>query len=422
VSSNGHRQARGGTLVLGGGFGGAYVARLLGKQGATIVSLDSAMLYTPLLPEVAAGAIEPRHVVVPLRMMCPQAEVLRGRAVALDEERKSVAVETDVGPVELQYERLVVALGSITRMLPIPGLEDHGIEFKSLPDAIYLRNHILRNLERAEADPDNAERYLTFVFVGAGFAGVEALAELIDLVSDAHRHYPTIRDTPHRWVLVDAGQRILGEVPARLGEYAEKQLRKRSVDIRLGTTLEAVEPDAVLLSDGTRLETDTLVWTAGVTPNPVLGDFGLPLDERGRVLVDHHFQVDGRSDVWAIGDCARVPNLATPDVFDPPTCQHALRQARRLAKTLRGKAPKPYRYKSLGQGATLGKDKGIANAFGMRVRGALGGAITRAYHLHQIPLFSRRIRVLTDGTLSAFFRRDMTEMGLSEPLRRGSRP
>jgi NADH dehydrogenase len=422
VSSNGHRQARGGTLVLGGGFGGAYVARLLGKQGATIVSLDSAMLYTPLLPEVAAGAIEPRHVVVPLRMMCPQAEVLRGRAVALDEERKSVAVETDVGPVELQYERLVVALGSITRMLPIPGLEDHGIEFKSLPDAIYLRNHILRNLERAEADPDNAERYLTFVFVGAGFAGVEALAELIDLVSDAHRHYPTIRDTPHRWVLVDAGQRILGEVPARLGEYAEKQLRKRSVDIRLGTTLERVEPDAVLLSDGTRLETDTLVWTAGVTPNPVLGDFGLPLDERGRVLVDHHFQVDGRTDVWAIGDCARVPNLATPDVFDPPTCQHALRQARRLAKTLRGKAPKPYRYKSLGQGATLGKDKGIANAFGMRVRGALGGAITRAYHLHQIPLFSRRIRVLTDGTLSAFFRRDMTEMGLSEPLRRGSRP
>jgi NADH dehydrogenase len=422
VSSNGHRQARGGTLVLGGGFGGAYVARLLGKQGATIVSLDSAMLYTPLLPEVAAGAIEPRHVVVPLRMMCPHAEVLRGRAVALDEERKSISVETDVGPVELQYERLVVALGSITRMLPIPGLAEHGIEFKSLPDAIYLRNHILRNLERAEADPDNAERYLTFVFVGAGFAGVEALAELIDLVSDAHRHYPAIRDTPHRWVLVDAGTKVLAEVPDRLGKYAEKQLRKRSVDIRLGTTLERVEPDAVLLSDGTRLETDTLVWTAGVTPNPVLGDFGLPLDERGRVLVDHHFQVDGRTDVWAIGDCARVPNLATPDVFDPPTCQHALRQARRLAKTLRGKAPKPYRYKSLGQGATLGKDKGIANAFGMRVRGALGGAITRAYHLHQIPLFSRRIRVLTDGTLSAFFRRDMTEMGLSEPLRRGSRP
>jgi NADH:quinone reductase (non-electrogenic) len=355
-------------------------------------------------------------------MMCPHAEVVRGRAVALDEERKSVAVETDVGPVELQYERLVVALGSITRMLPIPGLEDHGIEFKSLPDAIYLRNHLLRNLERVEADPDNAERYLTFVFVGAGFAGVEALAEVIDLVSDAHRHYPSIRDTPHRWVLVDAGTRVLAEVPDRLGEYAEKQLRRRSVDIRLETTLERVDSDAVLLSDGTRLETDTLVWTAGVTPNPVLGDFGLPLDERGRVLVDHHFQVDGRSDVWAIGDCARVPSLATPDVFDPPTCQHALRQARRLVKTLRGKAPKPYRYKSLGQGATLGKDKGIANAFGMRMRGVLGGAITRAYHLHQIPLFSRRIQVLTDGTLSAFFRRDMTEMGLSEPLRRGSRP
>ena len=422
MSENGHRQARGGTLVLGGGFGGAYVARLLGKRGATVVSLDSAMLYTPLLPEVAAGAIEPRHVVVPLRMMCPHAEILRGRAVALDEERKAVSVETDVGPVEMHYERLVVALGSVARTLPIPGLADYGIEFKSLPDAIYLRNHVLRNLERAEADPENAERYLTFVFVGAGFAGVEALAELIDLVSDAHRHYPTIRDTPHRWVLVDAGTKVLAEVPNRLGEYAAKQLRKRSVDIRLGTTLERVEPDAVLLSDGTRLETDTLVWTAGVTPNPVLGDFGLPLDDRGRVLVDTHLRVEGRKDIWAIGDCARVPNLATPGVSDPPTCQHALRQARRLAKTLRGKSLRPYRYKSLGQGATLGKDKGIANAFGMRLRGSLGGAITRAYHLHQIPLFSRRIRVLTDGTLSAFFRRDMTEMGLSEPLKRGSRP
>jgi NADH dehydrogenase len=242
--TNGHRTARGGTLVLGGGFGGAYVARLLGKRGATIVSLDSSMLYTPLLPEVAAGAIEPRHVVVPLRMMCPEAEVLRGRAVGLDEAKKTVTVEGDLGPVELGYERLVVALGSIPRMLPIPGLAEHSIGFKSLADAIHLRNHVLRNLERAEADPENAERYLTFVFVGAGFAGVEALAELIDLVHDAHRHYPAIRDTPHRWVLVDAGSRILGEVPDRLSEYAAAQLRKRSVDIRLGTTLESVVPTA----------------------------------------------------------------------------------------------------------------------------------------------------------------------------------
>jgi NADH dehydrogenase len=416
-SQNGHREAKGGTLVLGGGFGGAYVARLLGKRGATVVSLDGSMLYTPLLPEVAAGAIEPRHVVVPLRMMCPEAEIVRGRAVGLDEATKRVSVETDVGPVELGYERLVVALGSIPRMLPIPGLAEHSIGFKSLGDAIYLRNHILRNLERAEADPANAERYLTFVFVGAGYAGVEALAELIDLVSDAHRHYPSVRDTPHRWVLVDAGSRILGEVPDRLSEYAAAQLRKRSVDIRLGTTLESVEPTAVTFSDGTRLETDTLVWTAGVTPNPLLGEFGLPLDGRGRVVVDSHLRVDGRSDVWALGDCARVPNLATPDQPDPPTCQHALRQARRLAKTLRGRSPRPYRYRSLGSGATLGKDKGIAIGFGVRMRGILGATVTRTYHLHQLPLFSRRMRVLTDGMLSKMFRRDMTEMGFTEPPR-----
>jgi NADH:ubiquinone reductase (H+-translocating) len=418
--SNGNRTAKGGTLVLGGGFGGAYVARLLGKQGATIVSLDGSMLYTPLLPEVAAGAIEPRHVVVPLRMMCPEAEVLRGRAVGLNEAAMTVKVESDLGEVELGYERLVVALGSVPRMLPIPGLAEHGLGFKSLADAIYLRNHVLRNLERADADPENAERYLTFVFVGAGFAGVEALAELIDLVHDAHRHYPTIRDTPHRWVLVDAGSRILGEVPDRLSDYAATQLRKRSVDIRLGTTLESVEPTAVSFSDGTRLETDTLVWTAGVTPNPLLGEFGLPLDERGRVVVDSHLRVEGRDDVWALGDCARVPNEATPGQVDPPTCQHALRQARRLAKTLRGRAPKPYHYRSLGSGATLGKDKGIAIGFGVRMRGALGAAVTRSYHLHQLPLFSRKVRVLTDGMLSKIFRRDMTEMGLTEaprPLR-----
>jgi NADH:ubiquinone reductase (H+-translocating) len=421
MGQNGHKEAKGGTLVLGGGFGGAYVARLLGKRGATVVSLDGSMLYTPLLPEVAAGAIEPRHVVVPLRMMCPDAEVVRGRAVGLDESAKRVTVETDFGPTELEYERLVVALGSIPRMLPIPGLAEHSIGFKSLNDAIYLRNHILRNLERAEADPANAERYLTFVFVGAGFAGVEALAELIDLVSDAHRHYPSIRDTPHRWVLADAGSRILGEVPDKLGQYAATQLQKRSVDIRLGTTLESVEATAVTFSDGTRLETDTLVWTAGVTPNPLLGEFGLPLDERGRVVVDSHLQVDGRSDVWALGDCARVPNLATPDQPDPPTCQHALRQARRLAKTLRGRSPKPYRYRSLGSGATLGKDKGIAIGFGMRMKGMLGATVTRTYHLHQLPLFSRRMRVLTDGVLSKMFRRDMTEMGFTEPPRR-SRP
>jgi NADH dehydrogenase len=412
MSSADTRRARGGTLVLGGGFGGAYVARLLGKRGATIVSPESSMLYTPLLPEVAAGAIEPRHVVVPLREMCSHAELLLGRAVALNEAERSVTVENGNGAVEIEYDQLVVALGAVARWLPIPGLAEHGLGFKNLRDAVYLRTHILGRLEAADSEPGNAERELTFVFVGAGYAGVEALAELTDLVGDALRHYPSLKGRTQRWVLVDAGSKILAEVPGSLGAYAAKQLSRRGVDIRISTTLESVEEHAVTLSDGSRIETNTLVWTAGVKPNPVLSGLGLPLDERGRVKVDSSLRVEGRSNVWALGDGAAVPNEATPDRVDPPTCQHALRQARRLAKNFRGRE-RPYRYRSIGEGATLGRDKGIANLLGfINFRGLAGGLFTRVYHLYQLPLGSRRLRVLADGLLSAFFGRDMAEIGM----------
>jgi NADH:ubiquinone reductase (H+-translocating) len=412
--------AKGGTLILGGGFGGASVARLLGKQGATIVSPDSAMLYTPMLPEVAAGAIEARHVVVPLREMCPHAEVIRGRAVALDEERQTVRVETEVGEVDVEYERLVVALGAVPRELPIPGLAEHTLQFKVLGDAIHLRNHVLRQIDLAEADPENAERHLTFVFVGAGYAGVEALAELTELVQEAVGHYPKLADVPTRWLLVDAGAKILAEVPDSLSHYTASLLEKRGVDIRLETTVESVEADAVTLSES-RIDTNTVVWTAGIRPHPVLEQLGLPLDERHRVIVDEELRVEGRTNVWALGDCARVPNAATPDQFDPPTCQHALRQARCLAKALRGRQPKPYHYRSLGAGATLGRDKGIANVFGMRVHGFAGSFVTRSYHLYQLPLRSRRVRVLADGLISSFFKRDIAEIGAIE-LRLSPRP
>jgi NADH:ubiquinone reductase (H+-translocating) len=408
------------TLILGGGFGGAYVARLLGKRGATIVSPDSAMLYTPLLPEVAAGGLSPRHAVVPLRMMCPHAELARGRAVALDEASRTVSVETEVGPVELEYERLVLALGAVPRVPPVPGLAEHGLGFKRVADAIHLRNHILRQLELAEADRANAERHLTFVFVGAGYAGVEALAELQQLVSDASRHYASLREVPQRWVLVDGGPKVLAEVPDRLSEYTARLLSRRGVDLRLSTTLDSVEADAVTLSDGTRFDTETLVWTAGIAPNPLIGELGLPLDERGRVVVDSGLRVHDRDDVYAIGDCARVPNEATPETPDPPTCQHALRQARRLSKTLRGRG-KPYKFKSLGGGATLGRDKGIASVFGLKFRGLIAAAIIRAYHVHQVPLASRRLRVLTDGVLSHLFSRDIAELGGAELPKPGIR-
>jgi NADH dehydrogenase len=212
-------------------------------------------------------------------------------------------------------------------------------------------------------------------------------------------------------VLVDAAPKILPEIPHRLGEYAAQQLVKRGVEIRVETTLESVEPHAAHLSNGERFLTHTVVWTAGVKANPLLSQFDLPLDERGRVRVDEHLRVEGLEHVWALGDCAAVPNLATPGAVDPPTSQHALRQARRLAKNLAGE-PKPYRYQMLGQVATLGRHKGIADVLGLRFTGFLGWFITRTYHLYQLPLASRKLRVVTDWTTSLFFRRDIAELSM----------
>jgi NADH dehydrogenase len=408
------RTARGGTLILGGGFGGAHTARMLGKAGATIVNPETTMLYTPLLPEVAAGAIEPRHAIVPLRRMCPRAELIRGRVVALDRDEGRATVDTEFGTLDIAYERLVIALGASSRMLPIPGLAQKAMTFKSLPDAIQLRNHVMRQLEHADADPANARRYLTFVFVGAGYAGVEALAEVRQLVSDMWAHYPNLQQHQAHWVLVDVGTKVLSAVPGRLGDDAARQLRRDGVDIRLSTSLQCAEPNAVVLSDGSRLDTETLVWTAGVTTVPVVAELGLPLDGRGRIVVGPTLQVAGSSDIWAIGDCAAVSNLATGRL-DPPTCQHALRQARRLVKSLKGDE-RPYGYRSHGQGATLGRLKGIAYVFGVSVRGALAAAIVRWYHMAQVPQLSRAVRIMADSGLSLVFGRDYAEIPAVESL------
>ena len=411
------REARGGTLVLGGGYAGSWVTRLLGSRGATIVSTDNFMLYTPLLPETASGTLEPRHAVVPLRMMCPHADLVLGRAVALDEEHTAVTVTTDVGEQEIAYTNLVIALGAVPRTFPIPGLAEHAVGFKTLADAIYLRNHVLRELEAADAepDPDRVAAHLGYVFVGGGYAGVEALAELNDLVRDAMRYYPRLRAVRQRWVLVDAAPRILAEIPTRLGEYAARQLERRGVEIRHSTRLQSAGHDSVILSDGERIEARTLVWTAGVRASPLLAQLGLPLDERGRVPVDEYLRISGREAVWALGDCAAVPNRATPEERDPPTAQHALRQARCLARNLaapdKGRELKPYRYRMLGQAATLGHRKGIADVLGLKLSGFPGWFLTRTYHLTQLPLTSRKLRVVADWTAALFFRRDIAELG-----------
>ena len=408
------REARGGVLVAGGGFAGSYVARLLGRRGATIVSSENFMLYTPMLPEAASGTLEPRHVVVPLRQMCPHAELLLGRVTDLDEERRIVQVETpEAGSFEVAYEHLVLAIGAVPRTFPVPGLREHALGFKDLADAIHLRNRILRELEAADAALADGETaaHLGFVFVGAGYAGVEALAELSDLVKDALRWYPRLRGVAQRWVLVDAAPKILPEIPTRLGDYAARELSKRGVEIHVDTTLASFDGSEAVLSNGVRIPARTLVWTAGVKANPLLAELGLPVEERGRVEVDSFLRVRGRERLWALGDGAAVPNTRTPGAFDPPTSQHALRQARRLAKNLQGE-PKPYGYRMLGQVATLGRYKGIADVLGIRIRGFPGWFVTRSYHLLQLPLLSRKIRVVVDWTTSLFFRRDIAELSV----------
>jgi NADH dehydrogenase len=413
------RAARGGVLVLGGGFAGAYVARQVGRRGATIVNPTNFMLYTPLLPEAAAGNIEPRHVVVPLRTMCPSADLVLGCAVSLDRERRVVEVQTEAGRVAISYEQLVIALGSVTRTPPVPGLREHALGLKDLGDAIRLRNHVLRQIELADAAPHTADRRLTFVVAGAGFSGVEAIAEVSEMADEALRHHPRLAHVKPRWVLVDGAQRILGQTPDGLARFAERTLAKRGVEIVTQTRLASVDAEGVGLSDGRRIETATVVWTAGVAANPLVTALGLPVDDRGRVEVDETLRVVGSEDVWSLGDCAAVPNLATPGVVDPPTCQHALRQARRLSKNLRGN-PKPYKFRSLGHMATLGRRHGIAVVAGLRLRGIAGWIFARGYHVLQLPFASRRARVVADWTAAALFRRDLAELSMPATAESGA--
>src|SRR6478609_8768108 len=289
-------------VIAGGGFGGLAAARELEKtmpkQSARLVLVNETnfMLYTPFLPEAAAGTLEPRHVVTPLRDILKRTYLRLGAIVAHDPERKTVELRAKYGETEtLPYDQLLLALGSVSRTLPVPGLAEHAIGFKGLADAIWLRNHVVETLEEANAtdDPARRDELLTYVFVGGGYAGLEALAELQDFAADAMESYPRARLHGMRWVLVEATGRVLPEIEPQLAEYALRELRGRGIDIRLETTLEEVGPDSARLSSGETLPTRTVVWTAGVAPQPVLKDLSLPLDERGRVPVDDHLRVQG---------------------------------------------------------------------------------------------------------------------------------
>ena len=412
-------------VIAGGGFGGFYAARRLERvlppQSArvTLVTAENFLLYTPLLPGAAAGTLEPRHVVIPLREEPHRTEVVLGRVTGLDARRSTLAVHSADGrDEELRYDQLILALGSVTRVPPVPGLAEHGLGFKTLADAIALRNRAVLNLEIAESidDPDERRPFLNFVFVGAGYAGVEGIAELQDYVADVIDRYPRCRLDGTRWLLIDVDDRIMHEISPGLAEFAARELRGRGIEVRPGTGLASAEADRVTLSDGEVVPTRLLCWTAGVRPPPLVGELGLPLGDAGRIATDPTLRVEGHPTVWAIGDCAAVPDPAKGGKAPcPPTAQHALRQGRlvadNVAAALGHGRVRGFRYRTLGAFVDLGRQEAVATMMGVKLRGFPAWWAARTYHMLLMPGTGRKIRLLVDWTVGLFFGRASAELG-----------
>jgi NADH:ubiquinone reductase (H+-translocating) len=412
-------------VIVGGGFGGLYAARRLERRlprhSARILLVTDVnfLLYTPLLPGAAAGSLEPRHVVVPLREELDWTDIRLGRVTGADPDRNEVHIDTVDGREEtLRYDQLILTPGSVSRVLPVPGLEEHALGFKTLADAIALRNRMLLNMEIAESLPDEESRrqYLTVVFVGAGYAGLEGIAELQDYAADVIDRYPRSRMVGTRFVLVEAQDRVMQEIPAPLAEFASNELRGRGMELRTGTMLKEMDERSATLSTGERIPTRMVCWTAGVKPAPVVQRLGVPLNEHGRIEVDATTRVTGRENVWAIGDAAAVPDPARRrQVASPPTCQHAIRQGRRVAEnvaaTLRGRKPRPFRYRTLGVFVDMGQHKAVATVLGVRLRGFPAWFAARSYHLLMMPGVVRKVRLGLDWGVGLFFGRASAELG-----------
>jgi NADH dehydrogenase len=413
-------------LILGGGFGGLTAARRLERKlqphsaKVTLVNDVNFMLYTPLLPGAAGGTLEPRHVVVPLREQLKQTELHLGHVVSADPDRRTVHVR-NIGGAEqdLPYDQLIVALGSTSRTLPIPGLAEHALGFKTLSEAIALRNRLIFSLEQAEVEEDAATRraLLTVVFVGAGYAGLEGLAELQDFAADVVERYPRARLEGLRFLLVEAKDRVMTEIAPDLASHATAELRRRGIEVLTSTTIERVSADSVELSTGEIVPTRMTVWTAGVKPHPVVAKLGLPLDDGGRVVADRYCKVPDRPGVWAIGDAAAVPDPANKAKPSPPTAQHVLRQAKvaadNLAADLSGEPGRrrPFRYRTLGAFVDMGRNQAVASTIGIKWRGFPAWFLARTYHLALMPGNRRRGRLVADWTVGLLFGRDSAELG-----------
>lgn len=409
-------------LIAGGGFGGIYAAlelerRLKSRDAVevTIVNRDNFFLFTPMLHEVAASDLDVTHIVNPVRKLLPKTSFFDGDVEAIDVARRVVVVShgADGHTHELPYDHLIVGLGSITNFFGLPGLAERALTMKSLGDAIALRNRLIALLEEADTECCAAirERLLTFVVAGGGFAGVETLAGINDFVRESLRFYPNLSEDMIRMVLVHPGEVILPELSASLGRYAAAKLGERGVEVRTMTRVAAVDDDTVTLSDGTTLRSVSLIWTAGTTPNPLLGT--LPCNkERGRLLVDETLAVPGHPGVWALGDCAMVPD-GTTGRFHPPTAQHAIRQGRCLARNvvavLRGRPASKFTFRTVGQLASLGRRTGVAQILGINFSGFLAWWMWRTIYLAKLPRVEKKLRVAIDWTLDLMFSKDLVK-------------
>jgi NADH dehydrogenase len=411
-------------LLLGGGFGGIYTALELEKQLAgnadveiTLVNRDNFFSFTPMLHEVAASDLDMTHIVNPVRKMLKRTHLFLGDVQRIELEKKQVSVVhgTDRHAHELPYDHLVIGLGAITNFYQLPGLEERALTMKSLGDAIYLRNHLIANLE--EADTECAlkaclrEPLMTCVVAGAGFAGVETIAGVNDFVRESLRFYRNLREDQVRMVLVHPGPVILPELSEKLGRYAQRKLAQRGVEIRLNARVTGVTDEGVQLNDGTLIKTRTIVWTAGTAPNPLLAELPCAKDH-GRLIANEFLEVPNWLGVWALGDCALIPDPKTGKPY-PPTAQHALREgrvlARNIAAAIRGGHKQPFVFSTLGQLASIGRRVGVANILGINFSGFIAWWLWRTIYLSKLPRAEKKLRVALDWTLDLLFSKDLVQ-------------
>ncbi|MBZ6130419.1 FAD-dependent oxidoreductase [Streptomyces olivaceus] len=408
-------------VIVGAGFAGYRTARTLSRltrhqADITLLNPTDYFLYLPLLPQVAAGILEPRRVSVSLSGTLPHVRLVLGEADGIDLDGHTVHYTGPEGEEgTLPFDRLVLAAGSVNKLLPVPGVAEHAHGFRGLPEALYLRDHVTRQVELAAAAKDRAEcaARCTFVVVGAGYTGTEVAAHGAMYTDAQVRRHPMRTGMRPRWMLLDVAPRVLPEMDERLSRTAERVLRQRGVDVRMGTSVKEATHDGVLLTDGSTVDTRTLVWCVGVRPDPLVESLGLPL-ERGRLLVDSHLRVPGRPEVFACGDAAAVPDLNQPGQYTPMTAQHAWRHgkvcAQNVAASLGVGRRRAYRHRDMGFVVDLGGAKAAANPLGLPMSGPAAGAVTRGYHLAAMP--GNRVRVAADWLLDAVLPRQAVQLGL----------